>query len=399
MICFSLFDDPRGQEIAKSAKSREEAYHRLTQEREVAMIRAMHLKSDHFSCVHHYTPRRYVLPIGITTLYAFTLNKLPRDRSILQCLPLHAPIDSPYLAMQERRRFKQPWHAFTDLPLTGEVLATACFRDIVCVLLGAGLAVARYTEGQWSRVAFRALPNNGKPWTILRALAVCAQCVVFACRNNEENRNCVFVVPLLNCTKEETTPLRYTLPPNDSDEVRLFVPEEIYEQSRVNLIVSTSHHTTHLLCADLNENTIKPLSEPQTSLWPESNDEGTDTFIRFAQGTVCHYSYARKQLLFYQLDDRDRIAVRPTSKPVLSVEIFHSYALVHYCDDELELMNICGNYTDRTRMLREKTRSYASVAMKGAPEQTHRIPPYRASRTFSDRMFVMLRDGTVCVFS
>lgn len=382
MLCYSLFDDPD--------KSRFKSYVELNQSREAMMMRTLMLKEQNMSCVYLDMQRTHVIPIGVTTTHAFSLVKQNR-RLLLVCLPLFEERDSAHKAFLENRRPVSPWKVFDALKLSPklDVLATACYRGIVCVLFRGRLLVACHHEQKWSVVADRELPFDGKPWTPIETLAVCAQCVTFVYRNEEEKCCYVYAIPL-SAVGENNTPMKAKV---NALSVRVLLPEEIYDHDKVYGAVYDERGRTCRFQVDLKEEKIE-MGEVGDCPWPTISNT---TFMQVRRDVVCYYSHEREQLVFFKTGNETERTLRVARDAVLSVEMFQEYAAIHCVNDTLEMVNMTGERQIRTKLLRDMTRRYADIAVQGLPKNSP-VKPFPSTRTFASSFFVMFHDGTLCQF-
>lgn len=383
MLCYSLFDDPN--------KDRLHSYKELLFSRENMMIKTL---TSHARCVSHMyldMHRNRVIPIGITTTHAFCLIRQNR-RTVFACIPLWEKRDSAFAALRENRRPVSPWRLFDDfkLPPKLDVLATACFREMVCVLATGRLIVVYHTQGKWEVIADRELPGMGTVWTPMETVAICTQCVAFAYRNEEDNCCYLYAIPM-NEIASNSNPIKARI---DKSTVKVVLPEEIHDGNIVFGFVHDELGETQSFQVNVSERTLT-IEESVDSPWPEPSP--TD-FMSISRSLLCHYSEARKQLVFCDSQKLFKKHLRPLSnEKVLSVEMFHNYAVVHYGNDDIELMNIYGEYKQRSRLLNASLRQFANISVEGLPDNQP-VKPYRSLRTFSSSFFVMFHDGIVCEF-
>jgi len=382
MLCYSLYDDPNREKFS----SLEE----ITQCREAMMLRTATLKERHFSCVYLDMHRVHVCPVGVTTTHGFVLLKQNR-RFVFACVPLWDERDSAYKAYLENRKPRSPWRLFENLKLSPKlvVLATACYRDLMCVLFNGRLVVARHYQGEWSVVADRPLPFGGAPWVPLSTVGLCAQCVMFAYQHTEEKQHYLYAIPL-NEASSKSTPLKVGV---NREISQIVLPEEIYDHHVVFGAIHDRLGKTSIVRVNLKEEGIQ-VGEEGECPWP---DHSPTDFMRVFRTTVCYYSRERKQLLFYRTEHPDSRSLRLVTDDVLSVEMFNEYALVHYANDELELMNMHGEYRARSKLLRAMTRQFADIATHNLHKNSP-VRPFHSTRTFSSSLFVMFHDGTLCQF-
>jgi len=310
---------------------------------------------------------------------------------VFACLPLWKERCSAYRAFLENRKPQSPWDLFDELKLPPnlQVLAVACYRGVVAVLAARRLLLVFHNEGKWILLADNELPFGGKPWTPLETIAVCSQCVVFAYRNEEENCCYIYAIPLSEAGKQ-TTPIKARV---NGKSLRLVVPEEIYDADTVYGSMHDHKGRTARFCVNLKKSELT-VGNACDCPWPTISN--TD-FMRIFRGTVCYYSRERKQILFFDYRDTTTRFMRPVANDVLSVEIFQGYALVHYVNDEIELVNIYGKYRIISKLTRTMMRQFADIATHGIPSN-YPVKPFHSTRTFSSSLFVMLHDGSICQF-